>query len=311
VLRSHDPNLPETLRKFFDEDPESSEEGALPKHFVQIVSSQLDADRFDYLLRDAHATGADYGRFDSRWIIQHILIDEGKNRLHLSNKAYIAAESYVFARYHMYRAVYFHKTTRAAEVMLKLMFRRYKDLIEKTTTLEEKKAIVASAPPAVFNAFSSAGNMPLADYLNLDDHSVTEFLKGCLVANDEPLQNLARGILNRKLFKAVDVTDAHAESIAEFVMACKEVLEKHPLGQASFQSDSPADTPYKPYDPDSDKPATQIYVENLLGKPQEFGTLSSAVQSLKSKYSLLRYYFPEDVREQVESLATQHLKKEK
>jgi len=41
---------------------------------------------------------------------------------------YIAAETYVFARYHMYRAVYFHKTTRAAEVMLRLMFDRYKHL---------------------------------------------------------------------------------------------------------------------------------------------------------------------------------------
>jgi len=131
VLRGHDSGLPETLRQFFDEDPEAPGESALPKHFVQIVSSQLDADRFDYLLRDAHATGADYGRFDTKWIIQHLLLDEQKHRIHLSNKAYTAAETYVFARYHMYRAVYFHKTTRAAEVMLRLLFRSYKMFVEQ------------------------------------------------------------------------------------------------------------------------------------------------------------------------------------
>lgn len=120
VLRGHNAALPELLRRFFETDPESAP-GPIPAYLVQVISSQLDADRFDYLLRDSHATGAEYGRFDSRWIIQHLLIDEGKNRLYLSKKAYIAAETYVFARYHMYRAVYFHKTTRAAEVMLKLL----------------------------------------------------------------------------------------------------------------------------------------------------------------------------------------------
>jgi len=308
VLRGHDSGLPETLRQFFDEDPEAPGESALPKHFVQIVSSQLDADRFDYLLRDAHATGADYGRFDTKWIIQHLLLDEQKHRIHLSNKAYTAAETYVFARYHMYRAVYFHKTTRAAEVMLRLLFRSYKMFVEQATS-KKKASVVPAVPPAILSAFMGDGNMPLTTYLQLDDHSITEFLKCCLAAHEKVLSQLASGILDRKLFKAVDVTDAEAGSIAEFVSASKDSLKQHSLGDASFVDDRPADTPYKPYDPDSDKPATQIYVENLLGQPQEFGTLSPAVQSLKSKYSLLRYYFPDDVRDAIDKLAKQHLRK--
>ena len=43
-----------------------------PSFLTQIVSSQLDADRFDYLQRDSHATGADYGRFDWKWLIHHL-----------------------------------------------------------------------------------------------------------------------------------------------------------------------------------------------------------------------------------------------
>jgi hypothetical protein len=106
VLKKHDKKLPKILRQFFEEDPDANSKDGLPEHFVQIVSSQLDADRFDYLLRDAHASGADYGRFDSRWIIQHLLLDHSRKRLHLSNKAYIAAESYVFALSHVPRGIF-------------------------------------------------------------------------------------------------------------------------------------------------------------------------------------------------------------
>jgi HD superfamily phosphohydrolase len=106
VLKKHDKKLPKILRQFFEEDPDANSKDGLPEHFVQIVSSQLDADRFDYLLRDAHASGADYGRFDSRCNIQHLLLDHSRKRLHLSNKAYIAAESYVFALSHVPRGIF-------------------------------------------------------------------------------------------------------------------------------------------------------------------------------------------------------------
>jgi len=311
VLRRHDLNLPATLRQFFEEDIDENGDGILPKHLVQIVSSQLDADRFDYLLRDAHATGADYGRFDSRWIIQHLVLDESKQRLHLSNKAYIAAETYVFARYHMYRAVYFHKTTRAAEVMLRLLFNRYKALLSGLSSAGKRKSLAPDAPPSVLQAFTNAGKMPLAAYLSLDDHTITEFLKACRTSRDKELAQLAAGLLDRRLYKAIDATDSESSSVGEFVSAAKELLKEKHLDPDTFVCDSPADTPYKPYDPDAEKPATQIYVENLLGVPQEFGLLSDAVRELKRKYTLLRYYFPAEVRPEIEKLAATHLKKDK
>jgi uncharacterized protein len=308
VLKKHEKMLPEILRQFFEEDPDVDSKGGLPEHFIQIVSSQLDADRFDYLLRDAHASGADYGRFDSRWIIQHLLLDHSKRRLHLSNKAYIAAESYVFARYHMYRAVYFHKTTRAAEVMLRLLFKRYKHLLESH---KSKTRVVSNAPSEVLLAFTCAGKMKLRDYLQLDDHSITEFAKACSGANDKSLESLADGLLARKLFKAIDLTGADTASVAEFVAASKDALRRKSFDpDSSFISDTPADVPYKPYDPDESKPATQIYVENSLGEAKEFSLISEAVQAMKKKYALLRYYFPSDVRADIESIAQSHIKRE-
>ena len=126
-------NLPEKLSIFFEEDlgEESTQRSDIPAYLTQIVTSQLDADRFDYLLRDSRSTGTDYGRFDLEWLLLHLHVDEDNNRFFLSHKALFAAESYVFARYHMYRSVYFHKTTRAAEVMLRMLFKRYKDCLKK------------------------------------------------------------------------------------------------------------------------------------------------------------------------------------
>lgn len=304
VLRSHDASLPELLRKFFEVDPESAP-GPIPAYLVQVISSQLDADRFDYLLRDSHATGAEYGRFDSRWIIQHLLIDEGKKRLYLSKKARTAAETYVFARYHMYRAVYFHKTTRAAEVMLKLLFQRFKML------LSENKNIVPNAPQTLIDAFTSQGAMPLSDYLQLDDYTVSEFFKACQAATDQQLSELATGILDRKLYKAVDASLASGHSTANFVTAVNDHLtSKNSIPKDCLIVDAAADTPYKPYDPDSDKPNNQIYIEDSFGNQQEFGVLSPQVQALKTKYALVRYYFPSEHRKDIEQLAKQHLEKE-
>ncbi|MFO0928917.1 MAG: hypothetical protein U0736_18165 [Gemmataceae bacterium] len=81
----------------------------------------LDADRCDYLLRDSHATGTNYGDFDLTWMLAQLRPDPTGRRFYLTRKGIAAAETYLFARFHMYRTVYFHKTSRAAEVMLKLL----------------------------------------------------------------------------------------------------------------------------------------------------------------------------------------------
>ncbi len=306
VLLKHDPKLPDLLKSFFGKDPEddSDSSGSIPRYLVQVISSQLDADRFDYLVRDSYATGAGYGRFDSKWLIQHLLVDEGKGRLYLEGKAYIGAESYVFARYHMYRAVYFHKTTRAAEVMLKLLFQRYKALVE------HNEHVVPEAPKAFSAAFRSNSKMQLAEYLQLDDHSVSEFMKACRSVDDPKLKELAIGILDRRLYKAVDATVA-GSSRDDFVEQVKGLIRnKGMLPEESLVKDAASDTPYKPYDPDGDKPNDQIYIEDSLGKQVEFSTISKPVSELKEKYSLLRYYFPELLSNEIKEIASKTLKKD-
>jgi uncharacterized protein len=167
ALSGYHPNLPDRLKVFFDEDLEEQqrEQADIPPYLTQVVTSQLDADRFDYLLRDSYATDTDYGRFDLAWLLEHLHIDDDRGRFYLGHKALYAAESYVFARYHMYRTVYFHKTTRSAEVMLRLLLRRYKRLLGDADTEEKRRNVVADVPSATMRAFSSV--IGLDEYLSL------------------------------------------------------------------------------------------------------------------------------------------------
>jgi HD superfamily phosphohydrolase len=308
--------LPGLLGFFFDkgaEESETSDSTTKPEIAVylgRIVSGQLDADRFDYLIRDSYATGADYGNFDLRWMIQHLYLNEQMGRFFLSSKARSAAEAYVFARYHMYRTVYFHKTVRAAEVMLRLVFQRYKDLLENEETTEARSRIVPNVQPNLVQAFS--GDLTLAQFLLLDDYAVTEFLKCCQDGSDPCLQQLGSGLVHRRLFKAVDTMDAQIEDLLSFSKLARDRVKELKLDpDYAFVEDTPADTPYKPYDPEADEPVTQIYIENAVGKQVELSTLSDAVTTLKKNYTLVRYYFPEAIREEIDRIARRTLRKEK
>ena len=109
--------------------------------------------------------------------------------------------------------------------------------------------------------------MTLGQYLHLDDHTITEFLKACQFARDDLLKGLAVGLLDRRLYKATDVTDIQADRIDDFANAGREMVRGRGLDpNFVFARDKPADTPYKPYDPTVTNPAVQIYVETAAGR---------------------------------------------
>lgn len=90
----------------------------------QIVSSELDVDRMDYLVRDAHFTGVRYGMFDREWIISWLAAARIEDRWHLAldKRAVLAFEDFLLSRYHMFLAVYFHHRTIAFDYMLERWF---------------------------------------------------------------------------------------------------------------------------------------------------------------------------------------------
>jgi HD superfamily phosphohydrolase len=90
----------------------------------QIVSSELDADRMDYLLRDSFFTGVHYGRFDLDWLIQNVTAVEQNGALvmGLDRRAVLAFEDFLLSRYHMFLSVYYHSTSINYERMLANFF---------------------------------------------------------------------------------------------------------------------------------------------------------------------------------------------
>lgn len=292
-------DLAETIATFFTEEPDDSSAGVeIPAYLTEIVSSQLDADRFDYLLRDSYSSGTDYGQFDVKWLIQNLFLNEDRKRFYLGYKARLSAEQYVFARYHMYRVVYFHKTTRAAEVMLRLLFSRCDSLFKDTESEVARRKIVPDAPPALYSIFD--GKIELSEYLALDDHSITEFVKACSRSSDSILEELGTGLLNRRLFKATDVSTAAGHKIADFAIRSREIISKTGLDpDFFFKEDAPGDTPYKPYRPELENQPTQIFIQSLNRNETELANESPTVKQLAESYLLIRYYYPESVREAV------------
>lgn len=301
LMNEYSTELPATVAMFFIE-TSGGDRNQIPTYLREIIESQLDADRFDYLLRDCHATGTIYGQFDYTWLLQHIRVNEDKQVLYLSRKAISAAETYVFARYHMYRSVYYHKTTRAAEVMLKLIFDRYKKMLSDAGSLAKAKKVVPGCPKVVVSAFM--GDMKLDDFLYLDDISITEFLKACMHARDNILNELGHGLINRKLFKCTDLTDVEINKQIEFQKEIERNLRDTGREPDYYcKVDSPGQVAYVPYDPNADEPASQINIENVAGKVVELSTVSTPVAQLKTKYQFARFYYPKEIRDNVNMIA--------
>ncbi|MBD0373796.1 MAG: HD domain-containing protein, partial [Pyrinomonadaceae bacterium] len=134
AVQSEETEVGRELRAFSEELPESISriiEGRFqPAALAQLVSSQLDVDRMDYLLRDSLMTGAKYGIYDLEWVINALAIDEESDRIYVEARGLYAVEEYLQARYYMFRQVYFHRTLRSAEAVLRSLLRRALKLLE-------------------------------------------------------------------------------------------------------------------------------------------------------------------------------------
>ena len=91
----------------------------------QVVSSELDADRMDYLLRDSFYTGVNYGNYDLDWLVGHLgaHVHDGVAELALESRAIFAFEDFLLSRYHMFLSVYYHRTPICFDRMLRLYYR--------------------------------------------------------------------------------------------------------------------------------------------------------------------------------------------
>ncbi|MBX3458563.1 MAG: HD domain-containing protein [Planctomycetes bacterium] len=299
-----DVDLPKLIANFFDEslDDEALGKAGIPAFASQIVSSQLDADRTDFLLRDSHATGTHYGRFDLNWLIRSLKFID--NKIVVGKKGLSTVEQYVFARQHMYLRCYFHKTSHAAELMLKHVFDRFKNLLTEHGA-EKVNGLVPGVNPLLVKAFSTGAKMPLADYQKLDDGTVSEFFRCCADSKDPTLAYLANGLLHRRLYKVVEATGQGLDKISDLGAALAEVVKSNAkLLPDSFPSkyvgkaETIKEARYTPYTPD-EKRQSQIHVESATGKVTELSKEVPSIATLERQKDLLRYYYPIELQEKL------------
>ncbi len=165
----------------------------------QLVSSQLDMDRLDYLNRDSFYTGVSEGIIGSERLIE--MLDVRNGNLVLEEKGIYSVEKFIVARRLMYWQVYLHKTVVAAEFMLIHALRRAKFLVKNGETLFASPTLQYFLETDLdLDAFRSDASI-LDKFANLDDYDILGALKVWQFHKDQILSILSNRLVNRRLFK--------------------------------------------------------------------------------------------------------------
>jgi hypothetical protein len=291
LLRSYSAELPTKVAAII--------EGTFqPAALAQLVSSQLDVDRMDYLLRDSLMTGAKYGIYDLEWIINALAVDEENDRIYVAARGVYAVEEYLQARYYMFRQVYFHRTLRSAEAVLRSILRRALKLLETSKP-------VWYAPDTAFEKVLRRSSLTITEHLEVDDSDVLFHVKQWQRSTDEILADLSRRFTGRRLFKAIDLDMPVAEQ-PEFLFAARECVARAGYDpEYYFIEDRASDVPYyNYYTAEGAEPKSRIYVEDGYSRPRirEISEVSDVVRGLQRGYELHRVCFPAEVKTEVYKL---------
>jgi len=174
------------------------------KFFHELVSSQIDMDRLDYLKRDSFFTGVSEGSIGSERIIQ--MLDIVDDRLVVEEKGIYSIENFLSARRLMYWQVYLHKTTICADRMLNNILDRARFLYDRNSDVY----IPLHLKPFIENDVSIEDfrndDIYMSSYLSLDDFDIWHALKTWIDSDDRILPSLSESLLNRRLFQ-IDVSN--------------------------------------------------------------------------------------------------------
>ncbi|MDF4223213.1 HD domain-containing protein [Maribacter sp. M208] len=193
------------------------------KFLNQLVSSQLDMDRLDYLKRDSFYTGVAEGNTNAERLITMLNVVEGD--LVIEEKGIYSVEKFLMARRFMYWQVYLHKTAVVAERLLISILKRARFLIERGDSLNSSEALHFFLTNHIdINNFN---NETLAKFARLDDIDILAALKEWQYSDDFVLASLCEMIINRKLLHIKVKKEPTAES--KFLMQLNKVKNQYNL----------------------------------------------------------------------------------
>lgn len=183
-------------------------EGKYPRKFLcQLISSQLDIDRLDYLKRDSFYTGVNEGNISSDRLI--VMMDVANDELVIEQKGIYSVEKFLIARRLMYWQVYLHKTGLVAENVLVNVLKRAKELAEKGENLFASSALHYF----LYNQVNKSNftDETLEMFSKLDDYDILSSIKEWVNHEDKILSMLSKMIVERKLLKV----EIHSEQFSE------------------------------------------------------------------------------------------------
>ncbi len=153
--------------------------------FNQIVSSDIDVDRLDYLMRDSFHTGVKYGDIDVEWLIQNAIIFN--DQLSFKPKSLEILESIIFGRYHMYTSVYLNLKTLAFSEQIKFLFNRVKNLYNSNYKFKMSLGIYESVLKDL--------SLSTKEILKLNDDNLFVFIEQMANEDDKIIQKISQNIL--------------------------------------------------------------------------------------------------------------------
>ncbi|MBN8234952.1 HD domain-containing protein [Halobacillus kuroshimensis] len=240
------------------------------KLVVSLISSQIDADRMDYLQRDAYFTGVSYGHFDMERILR--VMRPMEDQVVVKESGMHAVEDYIMSRYQMYWQVYFHPVTRSAEVILTKILHRAKELYDDGYTFKLE--------PVHFLSFFE-GKPSLKEYLALDEAVVLYYFQMWMEEEDGVLSDLCQRFVNRRLFKYIEF---NPNAQMNEWMELYKLFTKAGLNPDYYLVvDSSSDLPYDFYRPGEEGERLPIHLLQPSGELKELSRLSDIVESISGK----------------------------
>ncbi|WP_052123955.1 HD domain-containing protein [Ureibacillus manganicus] len=250
---------------------------------VSLISSQIDADRMDYLQRDAYFTGVSYGHFDMERILRVIRPRQGQIVFKASGMH--AIEDYIMSRYQMYLQIYFHPVSRSAEAVLNHILKRAKKLYEEGYQFKFE--------PVHFHAFFN-NVVSLEDYLALDENILLAYFQFWMGEEDAILKDLCRRFLNRDLFAHVDLNPE--EEPERYAWLIEQVRAQGLDPEYYVKPDSTSDLPYDFYRPGDKSTKKPIYLEMPSGEIRELSEQSHIVSAMANNIKVdYKVYYPKEI----------------
>ena len=259
----------------------------IPPFMKEIVSSQLDVDRMDYMIRDQANSGAQIGGFDSARVIRALRVDDS-GHLYAKDWGLPAIEAYLVTRYHLYNQVYFHKVNQLTQEYLVRVLSRAREMANNGEL---------SLSNSLNNMLCNE-SLNVQEYVRLTDADINGVLMDWADNDDPVLSGYAKRLVSRRDYhKSIRIGELTAEMSSVVIPKILPVLEKAGFSSSDIITASIRKKGYKPY-------SQGIMLEDGRDVVEHSPLIQSLVQT--SEQALI--FIPEVVRDECEQVAREVIK---